>query len=64
MAVDFDPDCGGDYPDDPPYLPFSALLGFTPLPASLMALLLLINLLYVVAAELTKKVFYARHGMS
>jgi Mg2+-importing ATPase len=45
-----------------PYLPFDNLLGFTPLPLSLMALLLLITALYVVAAEITKRIFYARMG--
>jgi Mg2+-importing ATPase len=43
-----------------PYLPFSALLGFVPLPPFIMAVLLLITALYVVATEVTKKFFYAR----
>jgi Mg2+-importing ATPase len=43
-----------------PYLPFSALLGFVPLPPFIMAILLLITALYVVATEVTKKFFYAR----
>lgn len=42
-----------------PYLPFSPLLGFTPLPAWVMATLLVLTGLYVVAAEVAKKYFYA-----
>ncbi|HVO70831.1 MAG TPA: magnesium-translocating P-type ATPase [Aggregatilineaceae bacterium] len=41
-----------------PYLPFSAALGFVPLPLSVMALLLLITALYVVATEVAKYFFY------
>ncbi len=43
-----------------PYFPFSPLLGFTPLPAWVMATLVVITGLYVVAAEIAKKFFYAR----
>jgi P-type Mg2+ transporter len=43
-----------------PYLPFGGFLGFTPLPAWLMGALLGITALYVAAAELAKKFFYAR----
>jgi Mg2+-importing ATPase len=43
-----------------PYLPFGGFLGFTPLPAWLMLALLGITALYVAAAELAKKFFYAR----
>jgi Mg2+-importing ATPase len=43
-----------------PYLPFGGFLGFTPLPAWLMLALLGITALYVIAAELAKKLFYAR----
>jgi Mg2+-importing ATPase len=43
-----------------PYLPFGSLLGFTPLPAWVMAALVTITGLYVVAAEVAKKFFYAR----
>ena len=43
-----------------PYLPFNALLGFVPLPAPLMLLLIGLTMLYVVVAELAKKYFYAR----
>ena len=42
-----------------PYLPFNGLLGFVPLPASVMFLLLLITLLYVLATEIAKRIFYA-----
>jgi Mg2+-importing ATPase len=41
-----------------PYLPYSSLLGFTPLPLWLMAILLGITALYVLAAELAKRFFY------
>lgn len=42
-----------------PYLPFSHYLGFTPLPAWMMAVLIAIVCLYVLAAEVAKKYFYA-----
>jgi Mg2+-importing ATPase len=45
-----------------PYLPFSGLLGFTPLPLPVLALLLGITALYGVAAEVTKRIFYARYA--
>jgi Mg2+-importing ATPase len=45
-----------------PYLPFSGLLGFTPLPLAVLALLVGITMLYVVAAEVTKRIFYARYA--
>ncbi|MBC7261719.1 MAG: cation transporting ATPase C-terminal domain-containing protein, partial [Chloroflexi bacterium] len=41
-----------------PYLPFAGILGFTPLPASVMLGLLGITALYVLATEVAKKVFY------
>ncbi len=41
-----------------PFLPHADLLGFTPLPLSLLALLVGITLLYVMAAEVTKSFFY------
>jgi Mg2+-importing ATPase len=43
-----------------PYLPFSGLLGFVPLSAGVMSLLLLITILYVFATEIAKRIFYAR----
>ena len=43
-----------------PYLPLNNLLGFVPLPFSIMALLVLITLLYILATEIAKKFFYAR----
>ena len=43
-----------------PYLPFGEFLGFTPLPAWVMAVLVALTGLYVVAAEMAKKFFYAR----
>jgi Mg2+-importing ATPase len=42
------------------YLPFSSLLGFVPLPFQVLALLLLITLLYILATEVVKQVFYRR----
>jgi len=45
-----------------PYLPFSGLLSFVPLPLWLMAALLGITLIYVIAVEATKRYFYARAG--
>ncbi len=43
-----------------PYLPFNRYLGFVPLPAPLLFLVLGITLLYVLTAEVTKHIFYAR----
>jgi P-type Mg2+ transporter len=43
-----------------PFFPFSHFLGFTPLPVWVMAALVAITGLYVVAAEIAKKFFYAR----
>jgi Mg2+-importing ATPase len=43
-----------------PYLGVGGFLGFTPLPAWVMATLVTITGLYVVAAEVAKKYFYAR----
>jgi Mg2+-importing ATPase len=42
-----------------PYLPFSRLLGFVPLPLPAMALLLGITVLYVAANEYVKRIFFA-----
>ncbi len=42
-----------------PYLPFLKILGFAPLPLGIMAMIVGITLLYMLAVELTKKVFYA-----
>lgn len=44
-----------------PYLPYMDLLGFVPLPAMLVATLVAITVLYVIAAEGTKRWFY-RNG--
>ncbi len=41
-----------------PYSPFGALLGFTPLPLSLPALIGGIAVLYILATELAKRLFY------
>jgi Mg2+-importing ATPase len=43
-----------------PYLPFGQFLGFAPLPAWVMAALVMLTGLYVVAAEIAKKFFYKR----
>ena len=43
-----------------PYLPFSGVFGFIPLPAPLMLAMLGLTALYVVATELTKWFFYSR----
>jgi Mg2+-importing ATPase len=43
-----------------PFLPFVNVLGFVPVPVGLLAALLAITLLYVGAAELTKRWFYRR----
>jgi Mg2+-importing ATPase len=45
-----------------PYLPFASLLGFVPLPARVMILMIAITGLYVLATEAAKQVFYARHA--
>ncbi|MEW9898669.1 magnesium-translocating P-type ATPase [Chitinivorax sp. PXF-14] len=46
-----------------PYLPFAPLLGFTPLPASFMAVIAAMVAVYLVLVELVKRAFYARLGM-
>jgi len=43
-----------------PYLPFSDVFGFVPLPPALLLSIVCITLLYVFAAELAKKYFFAR----
>ncbi len=43
-----------------PYSPLNELLGLRPLPLPSFALLMLITLLYVVASEIAKRIFYAR----
>jgi Mg2+-importing ATPase len=43
-----------------PYLPLNRLLGFTPLSLPLLLMLSVITLLYVLASEIAKRVFYAR----
>ncbi|HEX9332062.1 MAG TPA: HAD-IC family P-type ATPase, partial [Anaerolineales bacterium] len=47
-----------------PYLPVNGLLGFVPLPAGVMFLLLGITILYVIATEIAKRIFYARVATS
>jgi P-type Mg2+ transporter len=43
-----------------PYLPFISVLGFVPLPIPLLLAMVALTSLYVLATELTKKIFYAR----
>lgn len=43
-----------------PYLPFISVFGFVPLPAPLMLAMLGLTAFYVLATEVTKKVFYSR----
>jgi P-type Mg2+ transporter len=43
-----------------PYLHFSTLLGFQPLPTKFIIALILILLVYIVTAEVGKKIFYQR----
>ncbi|MCE5207360.1 MAG: magnesium-translocating P-type ATPase [Chloroflexi bacterium] len=43
-----------------PYLPFISVFGFVPLPAPLMLAMLGLTVLYVIATEITKKIFYSR----
>jgi P-type Mg2+ transporter len=47
-----------------PYLPFAHLLGFTPLPLSVMLLLVAITALYVVVAEIAKQSFYRANSLT
>lgn len=43
-----------------PYLPFSAYLGFIPLPAPLLLGVIILTLFYVLMAEAAKKLFYGK----
>ena len=43
-----------------PYTPLSGILGFTPMPWSFLGALGVILALYIVSAELAKRVFYQR----
>ena len=43
-----------------PYLPFIAVFGFVPLPAPLLLAMIGLTVLYVLATEITKKIFYSR----
>jgi len=43
-----------------PYLPFVSVFGFVPLPAPLILALLGLTAFYVLATEVTKKIFYSR----
>jgi Mg2+-importing ATPase len=43
-----------------PYLPFSSVFGFIPLPAPLMLTVIGLTALYVICAEIAKMYFYSR----
>ncbi|MDO9216609.1 MAG: cation transporting ATPase C-terminal domain-containing protein, partial [Lacisediminimonas sp.] len=43
-----------------PYLPFSSIFGFVPLPAPLLLAMVGLTIAYVVAVEMAKQLFYAR----
>ncbi|VTU30986.1 Magnesium-transporting ATPase, P-type 1 [Variovorax sp. PBL-H6] len=43
-----------------PYLPFVSVLGFVPLPASLVLAMIVLTLAYVAAVEVAKRFFYRR----
>ena len=45
-----------------PYLPFSSIFGFVPLPAPLLLSMIALTIAYVLAVEAAKKWFYARVG--
>jgi Mg2+-importing ATPase len=45
-----------------PYSPLSGILGFTPLPISLLLTLASITVLYVATSEIAKRIFYRRVG--
>jgi Mg2+-importing ATPase len=47
-----------------PFLPFASVLGFVPLPATLLVGVALITLLYAGATELAKRAFYREHVAS
>jgi Mg2+-importing ATPase len=46
-----------------PYLPYSGLLGFTPLPGGLLLAVTAVALLYVAGAEWLKRGFYQREQL-
>jgi len=45
-----------------PYLPFTTIFGFVPLPGPLLLAVVALTALYVLAVELAKKYFYSRKG--
>lgn len=46
-----------------PYLGIGKMMGFVPLPASIMTAILGITILYVIVSEFTKRIFFHRIGM-
>jgi Mg2+-importing ATPase len=47
-----------------PFTPLAARLGFVPLPAGFLALLLPLVFAYLLAVELAKRWFYRRHSLA
>ena len=45
-----------------PYLPYTDVLGFVPLPAGIMVLIIIITASYAIATEAVKHLFYRRFG--
>jgi Mg2+-importing ATPase len=43
-----------------PYTPVAEVLGFKPLPFSLIAMILTIVAIYIVSAEIAKRIFYKK----
>jgi Mg2+-importing ATPase len=46
-----------------PYTPLGALLGFTPLPLSLLGAISLLALTYLILVQVVKTWFYRRHAL-
>jgi Mg2+-importing ATPase len=44
------------------YLPFNNVLGFVPLPPTVMGLIIIITVLYVLVTEISKRIFYRKLG--
>lgn len=45
-----------------PYLPFSSLIGFTPLPAPVLLSLFVVVLIYLITVEIAKRLFYMKRN--
>jgi len=46
-----------------PYTPLASLLGFTPLPLSLLGAIALLAVTYLLLVQAVKSWFYRRHGL-